>query len=134
MSEMTKAEAVDRETKPRGFANLEQAWRALKHAISLAPPAAKRAFYAEFREGISKLFLAVSTPKLKSPAVDMSVIKQAGAFHTMLVEFADDYCGLLEAWHAAHPDLDDESKFCVMQALDLTAQRFFQLSQALDGR
>jgi ParB-like chromosome segregation protein Spo0J len=69
--------------------------------------------------------------------IERAVIKQAGAFHTELVEWSQDFRTRVQAWHAAHPVLDDESKFCVMQALDMldmAAQEFFAVSQALDGR
>jgi hypothetical protein len=69
----------------------------------------------------------------KAATIDMSVVKQAGFYHIQLMEWTADYCANLEAWRTAH-ELDQESKFCVMQALELTAMRFYQLAQALDGR
>jgi hypothetical protein len=62
------------------------------------------------------------------------VIKRVGAFHHELTDLLDDYCGRLQAFVENHPDLDDECRGCLMQVLELNADRLQQLAQHIDGR
>jgi hypothetical protein len=62
------------------------------------------------------------------------VIKKVGEFHHELTDILDGYCGRLEAFVENHPDLDDECRQCLMQALELSADRLQRLAQHIDDR
>jgi hypothetical protein len=62
------------------------------------------------------------------------VIKKVAAFHHELTNLLDGYCGRLEAFVENRPDLDDECRGCLMQALELNADRLQRLAQHIHGR
>ncbi|MEH2475681.1 DNA-binding Lrp family transcriptional regulator [Nitrobacteraceae bacterium AZCC 2161] len=69
----------------------------------------------------------------KPPKVDMSVIKQAGAFHNELLKYTMEFCARIQSWHAAH-QIDEESHHCVVQALEMASMRLRRMAQEIDGR
>jgi hypothetical protein len=83
---------------------------------------------------------AKRNPKRKDAAqptaqpAEQSAIQQAGAFHHELMDWTNEFCARIEAWRAEHPDLDADSRFCFVQALEMASMRLQQLAQALDGR
>jgi hypothetical protein len=72
--------------------------------------------------------------RAKKATFDPIVIKQAGAFHIELMGWLGDFRERVKAWHVANPNLDEESKSCLMQALEFSAMGLWELNQALDGR
>lgn len=77
---------------------------------------------------------AIEPRKLpKPPKIDMNVIKQAGAFHTELLKYTLEFCERIKSWHAEHP-VDEESHFCVVQALETASMRLQLMAQEIDDR
>jgi hypothetical protein len=61
--------------------------------------------------------------------------EQVGAFHHELIGFINDnYCPRLIAWCEAHPQLDDEGKGGLINALESCSMTLQQLAQKIDGR
>ncbi|UPK31756.1 hypothetical protein IVB18_25845 [Bradyrhizobium sp. 186] len=69
----------------------------------------------------------------KPPKIDMNVIKQAGAFHTELLNYTLEFCERIKSWHAEHP-VDEESHGCVVQALETASMRLQLMAQEIDDR
>lgn len=67
------------------------------------------------------------------PKIDMDVIKQAGAFHTGLMQYTEEFCARVTQWHAAN-QIDSESHDCVVQALEMASMRLQRTAQDIDGR
>jgi hypothetical protein len=60
--------------------------------------------------------------------------KQAGEFHHELMDYVGSFRSRVERWCEAHPDLNDDGKACLIQALELCSDTLQKLAQALDGR
>lgn len=60
--------------------------------------------------------------------------KDAGGFHIELMEWTDEFCTRVLQWHAAQALMNEENKFCIMQALEMSAMRLQRTSQAIDDR
>ncbi|SHH13210.1 hypothetical protein [Bradyrhizobium erythrophlei] len=74
-------------------------------------------------------------PITTEPVIDAEpVVKRVGTSHHELTNLLDGYCGRLEAFVENHPDLDDECRRCLMQALELNADRLQRLAQHLHSR
>ncbi|MDF0523165.1 hypothetical protein P0R31_38780 [Bradyrhizobium yuanmingense] len=67
------------------------------------------------------------------PKLDMNIIKQAGAFHTELTKYTEEFCARVKQWHAAN-QIDEESHGCVVQALEMASMRLQRAAQDIDGR
>lgn len=59
---------------------------------------------------------------------------EVGLFHHELMTFIDGFCLQLQEWFEKHPQVTDEGRASLMQALELGADRLQRLAQALDGR
>ena len=69
----------------------------------------------------------------KPPRIDLVVIKQAGAFHTELTKYTEEFCARIKTWHSANK-IDEESHACVVQALEMASMRLQRAAQDIDGR
>jgi hypothetical protein len=90
---------------------------------------------AEIAKAGEKVSAKQQVKKIKGsidPALD--TIQQADLFHQQLMDWTEEFCCRVEAWRAMHASLDEETKFCVTQALELSATRLQRLAQALDDR
>ncbi|MBP1067310.1 ParB-like chromosome segregation protein Spo0J [Bradyrhizobium japonicum] len=76
---------------------------------------------------------AIEPSPRRPPKPDANVIKQAGAFHTELTKYTEEFCARVKAWHAAH-QIDEESHGCVVQALEMASMRLQRTAQDIDGR
>lgn len=76
---------------------------------------------------------AIEPSPRRPPKLDANVIKQAGAFHTELTKYTEEFCARVKAWHAAH-QIDEESHGCVVQALEMASMRLQRTAQDIDGR
>ncbi|SIN88804.1 hypothetical protein SAMN05443247_00475 [Bradyrhizobium erythrophlei] len=74
----------------------------------------------------------VAEPR-EPPKIDMNVIKQAGAFHTELTKYTQEFCARVKSWHATNK-IDEESHYCVVQALEMASMRLQQAAQDIDDR
>ena len=78
-------------------------------------------------------FLADQPSITQTPKPDANVIKQAGNFHVELMNYTEEFCARVKAWHAAN-EIDAESQRCVVQALEMTSMRLQRDAQDIDGR
>ncbi|UPJ25900.1 hypothetical protein [Bradyrhizobium sp. CW1] len=69
----------------------------------------------------------------KPPKIDMNVIKQAGAFHNELLKYTTEFCARIQSWHAANK-IDEESHFCVVQAMETASMCLQRMAQEIDDR
>ncbi|WP_156928479.1 hypothetical protein [Bradyrhizobium sp. th.b2] len=69
----------------------------------------------------------------KPKAINMDVIKQAGAFHIELTNYTQEFCARVKSWRPEH-QIDDESHYCVVQALEMASMRLQRAAQDIDDR
>ncbi|MCK1575848.1 ParB N-terminal domain-containing protein [Bradyrhizobium sp. 174] len=69
----------------------------------------------------------------RPPKIDPDVIKQAGAFHNELLKYSMEFCARIKSWHAANK-IDEESHFCVVQALEMASMRLQETAQDIYDR
>jgi hypothetical protein len=81
----------------------------------------------------AKAALPDAEPRKLPPKIDPVVIKQAGAFHIELMKYTQEFVTRVQSWHAAN-QIDEESNFCVMQALEMASMQLQLAAQAIDGR
>lgn len=59
----------------------------------------------------------------------LSDIEQVSAFHIEVTNWTDEFCAIVEAWLAAHPDPDDEVMGCLYNALETASVRLGGFAQ-----
>jgi hypothetical protein len=86
-------------------------------------------------EAWSEIVGGMINRKTTPPKIDMNVIKQAGAFHTELTKYTQQFVERVTTWHAANGSaLSEEGHYCVVQALEMASMRLQQAAQDIDGR